>query len=150
MVRKHRFHLVRDYPHLAPLVVLAKAFVGFWIVIAFGTVGYRVIEGWPTLDCFYMTMITLTTIGFGEIYPLSPQGRIFTVIIIFLGFGIVGYSALTGVRFFIEGEFIYDLPQHFKDFAQAGFIGPAPMSIFFYGILLILAVILLHFAGFGR
>lgn len=75
------------------------------IVIGFGTVGYRVIEGWPTLDCFYMTMITLTTIGFGEIYPLSPEGRIFTVLVIFLGFGIVGYSALTGVRFFIESEF---------------------------------------------
>jgi voltage-gated potassium channel len=90
---------------LAPLVVLSKAFVAFWIVIAFGTVGYRVIEGWPPLDCFYMTMITLTTIGFGEIYPLSQQGRVFTVVIIFLGFGIVGYSALTGVRFFIEGEF---------------------------------------------
>jgi voltage-gated potassium channel len=86
-------------------VVLFKAFVAIWIVIAFGTVGYHVIEGWPALDCFYMTMITLTTIGFGEIYPLSPEGRIFTVVIIFLGFGIVGYSALTGVRFFIEGEF---------------------------------------------
>jgi len=105
MVRKNRSDFVRDYPHLAPLVVLAKAFAAIWIVIGFGTVGYRVIEGWPTLDCFYMTMITLTTIGFGEIYPLSPEGRIFTVLIIFLGFGIVGYSALTGVRFFIEGEF---------------------------------------------
>ena len=85
--------------------MLFKAFVAIWIVIAFGTVGYHLIEGWPLLDCFYMTMITLTTIGFGEIYPLSPEGRLFTVVIIFLGFGIVGYSALTGVRFFIEGEF---------------------------------------------
>jgi len=85
--------------------VLFKAFVAIWMFIVFGTVGYHVIEGWPALDCFYMTMITLTTIGFGEIYPLSPEGRVFTVVIIFLGFGIVGYSALTGVRFFIEGEF---------------------------------------------
>jgi voltage-gated potassium channel len=105
MATKHRNQFLTRHPHLAPLVVLFKAFVGIWIVIAFGTVGYRLIEGWPALDCFYMTMITLTTIGFGEIYPLSPQGRLFTVAIIFLGFGIVGYSALTGVRFFIEGEF---------------------------------------------
>jgi voltage-gated potassium channel len=105
MAKKRRNQWLREYPHLAPLVVLAKAFVAIWIVIGFGTVGYHVIEGWPTLDCFYMTMITLTTIGFGEIYPLGPEGRIFTVLIIFLGFGIVGYSALTGVRFFIEGEF---------------------------------------------
>jgi voltage-gated potassium channel len=105
MATKHRSQFLTNHPHWAPLVVLFKAFVGIWIVIAFGTTGYRLIEGWPVLDCFYMTMITLTTIGFGEIYPLSPQGRVFTVVIIFLGFGIVGYSALTGVRFFIEGEF---------------------------------------------
>jgi voltage-gated potassium channel len=105
MAKTRRRRFLRQHRHLAPLVVLAKAFVAIWIVIAFGTVGYHVIEGWPFLDCFYMTMITLTTIGFGEIYPLSPQGRMFTVVIIFLGFGIVGYSALTGVRFFIEGEF---------------------------------------------
>jgi voltage-gated potassium channel len=105
MAKRAQRHFLRQHRHLAPLVVLFKAFVAIWIVIAFGTVGYHVIEGWPVLDCFYMTMITLTTIGFGEIYPLSPEGRIFTVVIIFLGFGIVGYSALTGVRFFIEGEF---------------------------------------------
>jgi len=105
MAKKQRRRFLREHRHLAPLIVLFKAFVAIWIVIAFGTVGYHVIEGWPALDSFYMTMITLTTIGFGEIYPLSPQGRIFTVIVIFLGFGIVGYSALTGVRFFIEGEF---------------------------------------------
>jgi rhamnose transport system permease protein len=62
--------------------------------------------------------------------------------------GLIGYRGLA--FFFIEGEFIFDLPQHFKDFAQAGFIGPAPMSIFFYALLLVGAVILLHAAGFGR
>ena len=62
--------------------------------------------------------------------------------------GLIGYRGLA--FFFIEGEFIYDLPQQFKDFAQAPFIGPAPMSIFFYALLLIGAVILLHAAGFGR
>jgi rhamnose transport system permease protein len=62
--------------------------------------------------------------------------------------GLIGYRGLA--FFFIEGEFIYDLPQHFKDFAQAGFIGPAPMSIFFYALLLVGAVILLHASGFGR
>ena len=105
MKKRLRSQLLKHHPHLAPLVVLFKAFVGIWLVTGIGTVGYRVLEGWPLLDCFYMTMITLTTIGFGEIYPLSPEGRLFTVVIIFLGFGIVGYSALSGVRFFIEGEF---------------------------------------------
>lgn len=62
--------------------------------------------------------------------------------------GLIGYRGLA--FFFIEGDFIFDLPQRFKDFAQAEFIGPAPMSIFFYGILLVLAIILLHASGFGR
>lgn len=62
--------------------------------------------------------------------------------------GLIGYRGLA--FFLIEGEFIFDLPQHFKDFAQAPFIGPAPMSIFFYALLLVGAVILLHAAGFGR
>lgn len=62
--------------------------------------------------------------------------------------GLIGYRGLA--FFLIEGDFIYDLPQRFKDFAQAPFIGPAPMSIFFYVLLLIGSVILLHWAGFGR
>jgi rhamnose transport system permease protein len=62
--------------------------------------------------------------------------------------GLIGYRGLA--FFLIEGDFIYDLPQRFKDFAQAPFIGPAPMSIFFYVLLLIGSVILLHWGGFGR
>ena len=62
--------------------------------------------------------------------------------------GLIGYRGLA--FFFIEGEFISDLPQQFKDFAQAAFIGPAPMSIFFYALLLVGAIILLHASGFGR
>jgi rhamnose transport system permease protein len=62
--------------------------------------------------------------------------------------GLIGYRGLA--FFFIEGDFIFDLPQRFKDFAQAEFIGPAPMSIFFYAILLVGAVIVLHTSGFGR
>jgi rhamnose transport system permease protein len=62
--------------------------------------------------------------------------------------GLIGYRGLA--FFLIEGDFIFDLPQGFKDFAQAPFIGPAPISIFFYGLLLIGSVILLHAAGFGR
>lgn len=45
-------------------------------VIAFGSVGYMLIEGWPPLDALYMTLITLTTVGFGEVYPLSPPGKL--------------------------------------------------------------------------
>jgi voltage-gated potassium channel len=43
------------------------------LVFLVGTVGFHFIEGWPLFDCFYMTLITLTTVGYGEVHPLSTQ-----------------------------------------------------------------------------
>lgn len=60
-------------------------------VLCFGTFGYMVIEKWGFLDALYMTVITITTVGFGEIHPVSEDGRIFTIILIFAGIGIVAY-----------------------------------------------------------
>lgn len=60
-------------------------------VLCFGTFGYMVIEKWDFLDALYMTVITITTVGFGEIHPVSEDGRIFTIILIFAGIGIVAY-----------------------------------------------------------
>ncbi len=42
-----------------------------------GTFGFRLVEGWPLFDAFYMTLITLTTVGYGEVHPLSFHGRVF-------------------------------------------------------------------------
>ncbi len=63
----------------------------FIITIAVGTVGYMVIERWTWSDSFYMTAITLSTVGFGEVRALSPAGRIFTVLLIFAGVGLIIY-----------------------------------------------------------
>lgn len=83
---------------------LLKAMVGITIVLVLGTVGYVVIEGWSVLDSLYMTVITITTIGFGEVHPLSNEGRIFTLVLILGGIGVVAYAFITGTRMFIEGE----------------------------------------------
>lgn len=56
-----------------------------------GTTGYVSIEGWTVLDALYMTITTITTVGFGEIKPLSPFGRVFTIIIILFGVGLAAY-----------------------------------------------------------
>ena len=44
---------------------------------AIGTVGFHFIEGWPLFDAFYMSLMTLTTVGYGEVHPLSFYGRVF-------------------------------------------------------------------------
>lgn len=74
------------------------------LIISFGTAGYMSIEGWSFLDSVYMTIITLTTVGFKEIHELSPGGKVFTIILIIGGVGTVLYSLGTGAKLVLEGE----------------------------------------------
>jgi voltage-gated potassium channel len=50
-----------------------------------GTLGFRLVEGWPLFEAFYMTLITLTTVGYGEVHPLSFHGRVFTSFLMLVG-----------------------------------------------------------------
>lgn len=58
-------------------------------IIFIGTIGFYLIEGWSIFDSLYMTVITITTVGYGEVHELSTYGRMFTIILIFFGIGIV-------------------------------------------------------------
>ena len=82
---------------LAVLIIIA--------LILFGTAGYCFIEKWNTLDSFYMAVITISTVGFHEIHPLSPSGKIFTIILIIASIGTVAYVVTVISSFIIEGEF---------------------------------------------
>jgi len=62
------------------------------LLLIMGTVGYMVLEEWSLLESLYMTVITVTTVGYGEIRQLDPAGRIFTLVLIFVGVGLVLYS----------------------------------------------------------
>ncbi len=73
--------------------------------VTVGVVGYMSLEGWHFLDALYMAVITLATVGFAEVHPLSPQGRIFTILLITLGVGTFAYGAVSLSRLLIEGEF---------------------------------------------
>lgn len=73
-------------------------------VITVGTAGYSLIEGWNLLDSLYMTVITITTIGFREVHNMSDGGRFFTVLLIFFSVGAVFYALNNAARLIIEGE----------------------------------------------
>ena len=75
----------------------------FATVILLGTLGYMAIEGWSPGDSLYMTVITLTAVGYDEVHPLSPEGRIFTSFI--LAGGITGL----GLWFAFLTSFIVEL-----------------------------------------
>ena len=60
-------------------------------VLAIGTIGYVLIENWSFSDALYMTVITITTVGYQEVGAVSAAGRIFTIFIIFSGVGIIAY-----------------------------------------------------------
>ena len=84
-------------------------------LVASGTVGYMVIEDWTILDSVYMTMITLSTIGYGEVNPVSQPGRIFTLILIVLGVGFFLYVIGNVVQFLVEGRIRLVLGRHKLD-----------------------------------
>jgi voltage-gated potassium channel len=76
----------------------------FGSIIILGGAGYKLVEGWSWIDSFYMAIITVTTVGFGEIHPLAPAGRLFTAILILLGVGGITYTFSALTNYVIAGE----------------------------------------------
>ena len=74
------------------------------IVFFIGSVGYHFIEGMNFFDGFYMTFITITTIGFAELTNLSPAGRVLTMIIFVMGIGVISYIASQTTQLIFESE----------------------------------------------
>ncbi len=69
-----------------------------------GTIGYHLIEGWSILECLYMTVITIATVGFREVKPLSEGGMIFTIGLIISSLGSLAYVSVALARFVFDGE----------------------------------------------
>jgi len=87
-----------------PFRRLLPAMLILLAVAATGIAGYMVVEKWNVLDAVYMVAITLLTVGFEEVHPLSPAGRIFTMIIAVAGVGTAVYAAGRAVEIIVEGE----------------------------------------------
>jgi len=80
------------------------AFVTFLALILVGTSGYHWLEGMSIVDALYMTVITISTVGFGEVRALSPTGRMFTITLILGGGGLAAFSVTVAVDFIMSGQ----------------------------------------------
>jgi voltage-gated potassium channel len=86
-------------PFRLPLILVVT-------MILVGTLGYVIIDDFSLLDALYQAGITFTTVGFGEISPISPAGRIFTITLIILGFGLFSFSIGILVEVLNKGELV--------------------------------------------
>jgi len=81
---------------------LRKGVVGIAFVLCAGVVGYHLIEGWDWWDSLYMTIITVSTVGFGEVHALSAAGQLFTILLIFFGVGVMAFCLTRLVEFMFQ------------------------------------------------
>lgn len=76
-------------------------FVGIVII---GSVVYHYLEGWTPLDSVYFSVITLTTIGYGDMYPMTDEAKLFTIFYVLFGVGLVFYLFTTIAKHLFEDE----------------------------------------------
>ena len=73
-------------------------------VIAVATIFYRIVEGWPLLDALYFSVVTIATVGFGDVTPHTTLGKIFTIVYIFAGIGLFASAVATWARAVLRAE----------------------------------------------
>lgn len=85
-----------------------KAYIALGLlvgIIIIGVLGYMFIEGFNFTDAFFMTVITISTVGFNLVHPLTPVGMWFTAFLIIFSFGIFAYAVTTFTRYAVDGVF---------------------------------------------
>ena len=88
----------------SPVIRAVKIAGMLTLILVTGMLGFHFIEGWDYFDALYMTVITLATVGFSETHPLTFAGRIFTIVLIMGGIGVITYGVTAITTFVIEGE----------------------------------------------
>ena len=83
---------------------LNKIIVLVLSVLLIGTLGYMIISGYSFIDALYMTVITVTTVGFSEVKPFTPEDKVFTIFLIITSVVIVGYSVSTFSEYLVSGK----------------------------------------------
>ncbi len=79
--------------------------LALFLIILIGSIGFWWLEDFTFIEAFYMTMITISTVGFEEVRPLHPAGMLFTAFLIVISFGIFAYFISNATRFVLDGEF---------------------------------------------
>jgi voltage-gated potassium channel len=87
------------------LVYLYVSAIALILVMGIGLIGFMSIEKYSVVEAFYMTVISISTVGYGEVRPLSQQGMIFTSFLIIISFGVFAYFITNTTRFMLDGEF---------------------------------------------
>ena len=85
---------------------IRNAFIALAIAIVLGTLGFKYIEGWTLGDSFYVTVQTLTTVGYGDLPPRTPAGRGFAIVVMLIGVGGVALAASTIVQSVVQSELV--------------------------------------------
>jgi len=83
------------------------AAIMLFAIVFIGVFGYMGIEDFGLVDAFYMTIITVTTVGFGEVQPLNDDGKVFTAFLSFISLGFFAYSVSVVTTYFVEGQMNY-------------------------------------------
>lgn len=99
--------MARFYDDIIDNIIVGRITIAFSILVVVfivGSIGYHLIEGMHFFDGFYMTFITITTIGFAELTNLSQAGRILTMVIFVMGIGVISYIASQTTQIIFESE----------------------------------------------
>jgi len=95
----------------------------FCMVILSGTFGYMTLEGLAFWDAMYLTIITIATVGYGDMVPIHPAGKIFTIFLVFAGAGLVMYTISKITEAMVEGSLQKILERRKMDKKIAGLNG---------------------------
>jgi voltage-gated potassium channel len=93
----------RAYEPRAPTRRIQSALLALGVITVVGVLGYMVFEGWSFTDAVYMTVITLTTVGYREVRPLDTTGQLWTIALLITGVGTLFYAAVSSVELVVEG-----------------------------------------------
>ncbi|HEY3328474.1 MAG TPA: NAD-binding protein [Capsulimonadaceae bacterium] len=105
IVDKPRFVEKLSLPYFR-LRIAISLFTGLMLT---GMFGYHLIEHWTLLESLFMTVITLSSVGFGEVHPLSHEGEVFTIFLIVFGVGVVAWGLSTTIEVLTSEHGIHDM-----------------------------------------